>query len=399
MKQNKKEKHINVNLRKSKKIKVILPIIIILLLILGVITFAYSKNINLAKSNNEEQEVEEEKAQEIVLEDNKYMHLETDANGDKVPVPNGFVGSKATGENEIDTGFVIYEGEEEVNDSNVATAQTTRNQYVWVPVPDISTFYGTDANGKRWGKLYDFDMENDNDTGTVPLNWSETNGVMNILNSENFKEPNILSNKYGLFDVESNLRTLGLGINTTHELQMQLEKEFSKMIDSVVKYGGFYIGRYETGNLSGEQLVIRKRNKDITNSNWYTMYKKCKELEKNNTNVKTGIIWGNQFDRMLMWLIECNLNDSAKGKSKEEVIEDSTSWGNYNSRNFIATGSAEYTKANNIYDLAGNARDTTMEAVGSYRVFRGGNAYGNAFPACSRHDSYPGTGLAWTRRL
>ena len=38
--------------------------------------------------------------------------------------------------------------------SNVADAQKSRNQYVWVPVPDISKFYGTDANGKKWGKLY-----------------------------------------------------------------------------------------------------------------------------------------------------------------------------------------------------------------------------------------------------
>ena len=47
-----------------------------------------------------------------------------------------------------DSGFVIYEGEEEVTDTNVADAQKTRNQYVWVPVEDISKFYGTDANGK-----------------------------------------------------------------------------------------------------------------------------------------------------------------------------------------------------------------------------------------------------------
>ncbi len=82
MKQNKKEKQINTNLSKNKKI--IIPIAIIVLLILGVITFAYSKNIKLAKIENQEQEVEETKAQEIVLEDNKYMHVETDASGDKV---------------------------------------------------------------------------------------------------------------------------------------------------------------------------------------------------------------------------------------------------------------------------------------------------------------------------
>ena len=31
------------------------------------------------------------------LQDNEHMHVELDSSGDKVPVPNGYVGSKATG--------------------------------------------------------------------------------------------------------------------------------------------------------------------------------------------------------------------------------------------------------------------------------------------------------------
>ena len=421
MKQNKKEKHINVNLRKSKKIKVILPIIIILLLILGVITFAYSKNINLTKSNNEEQEVEEEKAQEIVLEDNKYMHLETDANGDKVPVPNGFVGSKATGENEIDTGFVIYEGEEVVNDGNVETAQTSRNQYVWIPVYDISKFYGTDANGKKWGKIYQFSTSTsssyDQVTGTRPYNWSENSeGIMSIDNATNYREPDVVvrgssSTTTTGYDMDSRLKTLGLGAETTHELLFQLEKEFNKMIDSVEKYGGFYIGRYETGDLNQNVAVVQKCNTDISSQTWYTMYKKCKTLSYNNNNVVTGMARGNQFDRTLMWLMECNAKNPDTGKTKEEVIRDSTSWGNYynatfeytndsgsivtknqNSDTKIPTGSTDYTKANNIYDLAGNVWDWTMETYStSSRVCRGGhfNLNGTSYPARYRGSSSP----------
>ena len=108
MKENKTKKENN-RILKNKKVKVISITLILLLIILGVVSLAYSRNIKLAKKNNEEQEVQESKSQEIVLEDNKYMHVETDASGDQVPVPNGFVGSSVTGENEIDTGFVIYE--------------------------------------------------------------------------------------------------------------------------------------------------------------------------------------------------------------------------------------------------------------------------------------------------
>ena len=394
-------------MNKKKTLVKIIVITVCLLLIAGVVlAVTYNRDISVGTTS-------EEKAQtrEKVLEDNKYMHVEEDASGDKVPVPNGFVGSKVAGENEIDTGYVIYSGEEEVNDSNVLEAQKTRIQYVWVPVPEISKFYGTDANGKKWGKIYNFttgtstDSTFDEETGTYANNWSETNGVMSIKRSIGYREPDVvIKNGSTGYDIDSRLKTLGIGVETTHEFLMQMEKEFNKMIESVEKYGGFYIGRYETGNLGEEQAVVVKGNTDINNQTWYTMYKKCKELEESNT-VRTGMIWGNQFDRTLMWLIESG------NKTKEEIIKDSTSWGNYLNATFeytnssgstvtknegsstrIPSGSSEYTKANNIYDIAGNVWDRTMEADTTYsRVFRGGYYYsnGNFSTARNRHDINP----------
>ena len=391
-KRNKKENKIA-----NKNKKVILIIIVLFLIILGVASLAYSQNIKLAKNNNEEQEIQESKTQEIVLEDNKYMHVETDASGDSVPVPNGFVGSKVTGENEIDTGFVIYEGEEEVTDSNVQTAQTSRNQYVWIPVEDISKFYGTDANGKSWGKIYNFTIGTnssntfDETTGTYAYNWSETNGVMSISSSTSSREPDVLRT----YDTPYYLRRYGVSEDSMLDFLMRQQVDFKKMIYSVEKYGGFYIGRYETGNLSKEQVVVQKGNTDISSQTWYAMYEKSKTLSDNNNNIETGMIWGNQWDRTLMWLMECNAKDETTGKSKEEVISDSSSWGNYYNATFqytnssgstatknqnssvrIPTGSTEYTKANNIYDLVGNVWDWTMAAYDTkYRFYRGGYYY------------------------
>ena len=333
------------------------------------------------------------------------MHVEEDASGEKVPVPNGYVGSSVTGENEIDTGYVIYEGEEAVTDSNVADAQKNRNQYVWVPVPDISKFYGTDANGKKWGKNYSFSSSTsssyDEITGTKPYNWSESDGVMTISSKTSYREPDIVKS----YDYDSTLKTRGLGAKTTHEFLNQLEKEFNNMIVSVEKYGGFYIGRYETGNINQETPVVQKGNTNISSQTWYNMYKRCKNIKGDNTNVETGMIWGNQWDRTLMWLIETG------SKTKEQIADDSTSWGNYNNATFeyvnssgstvtknensgtkIPTGNTEYTKANNIYDLAGNVYDWTMEAIStSYRVFRGGLYYnlGVYVPAAYRDYDYP----------
>ena len=394
-------------MNKKKTLVKIIVITVCLLLIAGVVlAVTYNRDISVATTSEEKGQTREK-----VLEDNKYMHVEEDASGDKVPVPNGFVGSKVEGENEIDTGYVIYSGEEEVNDNNVSEAQKTRNQYVWVPVPDISKFYGTDANGKKWGKIYNFitgtssDSTFDEKTGTYAYNWSETNGVMSIKSSTNYREPDVvIKNGSTGYDMDSRLKTLGLGVETTHEFLMQMEKDFNKMIESVEKYGGFYIGRYETGDLNKEQAVVVKGNTNINNQNWYTMYKKCKEIEESNT-VRTGMIWGNQFDRTLMWLIESG------NKTKEEIIKDSTSWGNYNNATFeytnssentvtknegsstrIPSGSSEYTKANNIYDLAGNVWDWTMEAYSTGdRVVRGGNYnyYGFDVPARYRGNYDP----------
>ena len=307
-------------------------------------------------------------------------------------MPNGYVGSKVVGENEIDTGYVIYEGEEEVTDENVEEAQRTRNQYVWIPVPDVSKFYGTDEKGKKWGKLYEFTMETEENidpiTGAIPLNWSETNEIMEVSKSSN-REPEVLTNGTStVYDGDSRIKLVDTEIKSTHEFLIQLEQGFNSMIESVKKYGGFYIGRYETGDLSKDKAVVTKGNTDIGSQTWYTMYIKCKNLNNGSRNVETGIIWGSQWDRTLMWLIESG------NKTKEQVCKDSSSWGNYKNAEFeyintsgnkimkyadknqlIPTGSSEYTKANNIYDLAGNVWDWTVEN-GSYlgtRNFRGGS--------------------------
>ena len=79
-----------------------------------------------------------------------------DTAGIKVPVPKGYVASSIDGEHTVNTGFVIYEGEEAVTEENKDTAQKTRDQWVWVPVENMSDIYFTDSNGKKHGQLWDF---------------------------------------------------------------------------------------------------------------------------------------------------------------------------------------------------------------------------------------------------
>ena len=381
-------------MQKKRSIKIISVVLILVLICISITYFKNDSKVVLATTREFNSEN---------LQDNEHMHIEIDSSGDKVPVPNGYVGSKATGENEIDTGYVIYEGTEEVNDDNVEKAQKTRNQYVWIPVPDVSQMYGTDENGKKWGKLYEFTTDTgagiDPVTGAKPLNWSESDGVMKIVNMTSYREPDIESSDAKFTLKEFDKSKLGF--------MNQLEQEFNRMIESVKKYGGFYIGRYETGNLSKEDALIQKDNEDIAGQTWYTMYKKCKKLKNESINIETGMIWGCQWDRTLMWLIE------TKNKTKKEICVDSSSWGNNLNSEFeyssnsgkimikksgnkvkIPTGSTEYTKANNIYDLAGNVLDRTVECINSCRISRGGvYVYdGNStYNAAYRHPYTPTT--------
>ena len=282
----------------------------------------------------------------------------TDTTPITVPVPKGYTASKVTGETTVEGGFVIYEGEEEVNDTNKDTAQTTRNQFVWVPVANPSEMYGRDENCKKWGKLYDFD-----ENGITPYNWTEKNGVMSITNATGNCEPDVVSSD------SSNSVTL-----------TQLETEFNSMIASVEKYGGFYIGRYETGNLKEAEAVVVKNNSDINNQTWYTMYNKSKGVAVN-SNVTTSMIWGCQWDAVMRWMY--NSGDA----EKKTYTYDSTGKGNY-SGSKKATGSDSAYAVNNIYDMAGNVLDWTIEAlITGNRVYRGGDCFGdsNFHPASVRN--------------
>ena len=130
-----------------------------------------------------------------------------------------------------------------------------------------------------------------------------------------------------------------------------------------------------------------KMNEDLDHQNWYIMYKKNKDdLKGTNENIVTSMIWGSFWDRTMKWLIECYNTDSTTGKSKADVMTDSGTWGNYKNNSItytnssgtstqttasestrIPSGSSETTKANNIYDLAGNIREWTIETSSTNR--------------------------------
>ena len=178
------------------------------------------------------------------------------------------------------------------------------------------------------------------------------------------------------------------GCNTVEELVTTIKQEMQQYTDSdiathedsVNKYGGFYIARYEAGSenertaSSGTgDVVLSQANKYPYNYIKQTdSITKAATMNNGKTNVKASLINSAVWDRTLNWLEE------TKAVTRAELF-DSTSWGNYQNSQFnftgkllLETGVTEYTKKNNIYDLAGNCYEWTTESDSSgYRVIRG----------------------------
>ena len=314
---------------------------------------------------------------------------------DGVPIPKGFTASQATGENLKSSGLVIYEGTQEVTDENVEEAKRTRNQYVWVPIAreDFNTHFITQTFG----------------SGITLSNTVGTN----------------------YWEVELDLtNNMPLSTQNTKYISSTTVSEVQAMYESVKKYEGFYIARYEAGidtqrnstnykDANGNVIFAPKVYSAMgkipyTYIPWglsqYDDTKGAVEVARsiypNNSANKSGVVstlaYRVQWDATLQWFLDTNavesvttidygnysvftitegaLNNGAKywlyttdgSGSYQDVQYDangkSLSTREASTTNYwaLTTGALEYSRINNIYDMAGNVEDLTMGGATLY---------------------------------
>ena len=313
-------------------------------------------------------------------------------------------GSTAPSQDSVNHGLVIKDEQ--------------NNEWVWVPVDkgtlatmyeessDEKTLCGTTGETAVKTKLYSSTITIGKDSNTKTITRTEPGTT----SSPYYREPDLVVGSNGLsYDAKDTYYKTILGKNGTKEELAQLfVEDYKEMIESIQKYGGFYIGRYELS-----EAGVQKNQPTLTNTNWYNLYNACKDTKlQASDKVKTGMIWGCQWD------VTCNF---IANKGEQKSITDSRTWGNYNDSEGDAkvivtengtetnkygtkqnTGYSEYWKANNIYDLAGNCFEWTQEAgYTHYRAVRGGNySYsGSSNPGSNRYDYDPALSSGYGTRF
>ena len=367
-------------------------------------------------------------------------------------IPELAVLSQFEGEYEnIDTGIVIYIMKDSDGDGKIDTPdwtnktkmQETYDQFVWVPVKNAildlsSTYSGLDDAGIRSkvqeqinvgkypmaiktntagdyiGVLYGFSEVTENNTTYVKVipnsSWTPK--------STDHREPaGLTDSQYG--DTETNLKQingiLNTSYNSTTSFESALQSQYNEMVKKVEEKGGFWVGRYETSSMSNSTTenyiasnriqVSSKRNttNGINSVTWYRMYAQQKIYSELALESKTtsSMIGGSQYDQIMICMKEEKSSDQALSRGKYYVTNGAGK-GNYGTISGVKndvyseiapTGSQDAYSTKNIFDLAGNVWEWSLEAYGNHdRVRRGGSYYAtdtsNTRPDY-RYNGYP----------
>lgn len=280
-----------------------------------------------------------------------------DVNGEQVPIPEGYIVSENSDENIVNKGLVV--------------SDSRGNEYVWISCTVDSSSNKLQYKRTEWG------VEKD---GTD--------------NSRAIKDELTLKD----IDVTYSKTDTDNGIN--EEISKEIVAQINAEKESIKKYGGYYIGRYEVGK-DNKTAVIKAEQEPYVNIKWSKAYELAKGIG-GGEGATTYLCSSYSWDTAINFIQNTTGKNYAtsiigfNGNWKSQEVKDSSGKviKPVNTAQRLNTGLT--TALCNIYDMGGNVGEFTTElnpGTSETVVLRGGynDNYG---PAGSRWDNKSGAAFS-----
>ena len=340
-----------------------LVITVIILLILAAVSIATLTGENgiLTRANDAKENTEKAEEDELkkliqaeaatYFEDYEY----TDSNGEKVKIPEKCAVSQVEGEKTVEDGLVIID--------------INGNEWVWIEVPKSIMPEG-------------LTFTNETDYATLETALQTYAG--------DYRKTEYADEWYD-----------GCGLQEGEYTQLK-----QSMLKSVYENGGFYIGKYETGSFDNPVTSNDITRKAVIQKGAYPYnYVTCSQAQAISEGLSVGnktssLMFGIQWDLVLKYLEVNGDWDTSTHDASYYLKTDSSSWGNYRNAEFsvkegnkyatyngsvlgdwnnvprnytkpsynswltgdiLTTGATKRNSKMNIYDLAGNEWEWSLE--------------------------------------
>ena len=281
-----------------------------------------------------------------------------DVNGEQVPIPEGYIVSENSDENIVNKGLVV--------------SDSRGNEYVWISCTVDSSSNKLQYKRTEWG------VEKD---GTD--------------NSRAIKDELTLKD----IDVTYSKTDTDNGIN--EEISKEIVAQINAEKESIKKYGGYYIGRYEVGK-DNKTAVIKAEQEPYVNIKWSKAYELAKGIG-GGEGATTYLCSSYSWDTAINFIQNTTGKNYAtsiigfNGNWKSQEVKDSSGKviKPVNTAQRLNTGLT--TALCNIYDMGGNVGEFTTElnpGTSETVVLRGGNYNVNS-PAGYRWDTSSGYALSY----
>ena len=281
-----------------------------------------------------------------------------DVNGEQVPIPEGYIVSENSDENIVNKGLVI--------------SDSRGNEYVWISCTVDSSSNKLQYKRTEWG------VEKD---GTD--------------NSRAIKDELTLKD----IDVTYSKTDTDNGIN--EEISKEIVAQINAEKESIKKYGGYYIGRYEVGK-DNKTAVIKAEQEPYVNIKWSKAYELAKGIG-GGEGATTYLCSSYSWDTAINFIQNTTGKNYAtsiigfNGNWKSQEVKDSSGKviKPVNTVQRLNTGLT--TALCNIYDMGGNVGEFTTElnpGTSETVVLRGGYNNNIFAPAGYRWDYYSGFAIS-----